>query len=77
MADKQNRISNNAPGRYYVDDSCIDCDMCRTSASSFFTRDEDLGQSVVLLQPETPDEITLAEEALEACPTQSIGNDGL
>lgn len=77
MADRQSKNSNNAPGRYYVDDSCIDCDMCRTSASAMFTRDDDLGQSVVFRQPETADDITLAEEALEACPTQSIGNDGL
>jgi hypothetical protein len=27
MADKTNRLSLNAPGPFYVDDTCIDCDL--------------------------------------------------
>ncbi len=76
MADKENRNETNMPGRYYVDDSCIDCDMCRESASDFFRRDDDIGYSIVYRQPETADELLMAEAALEGCPTQSIGNDG-
>ncbi len=70
------RLKLNAPGRFYVDESCIDCESCRFTAPEFFTRDDDLGMSIVHRQPVTPQEIELAEEALDACPTNSIGNNG-
>ena len=70
------RLSQNIVGRYYVDSSCIDCDLCRTTAPAFFIRDDEIGLSVVHRQPITPEEVALAEEAVEGCPTQSIGNDG-
>jgi ferredoxin len=76
MADKTHRLPFNAPGRYYVDDSCIDCDICRQVAPSLFVRNAAAGASYVLRQPETDDEITLAEEALAGCPTETIGSDG-
>jgi ferredoxin len=76
MADKDNRNESNIAGLYYVDDSCIDCDMCRENAESFFRRDDDIGLSIVFRQPLTADEIAIADAALENCPTQSIGNDG-
>ena len=76
MADKENRNESNVTGRYYVDDTCIDCDMCRESAQRFFRRDDDLGQSTVYRQPVTTDEIAIAEAARLECPTESIGNDG-
>ena len=28
MADKTNKLAENAPGKFYVDDQCIDCDAC-------------------------------------------------
>ncbi|MFN0125639.1 MAG: ferredoxin [Verrucomicrobiales bacterium] len=58
------------------DTSCIDCDICRETAPEFFRRDDDEGATYVWRQPGTPGEIALAEEALLACPTDSIGNDG-
>jgi ferredoxin len=76
MAEIQNRLPQNVPGLYYVDSSCIDCDMCRTTAPQFFRRDDTIGFSVVYRQPATVDERALAEEAREGCPTDSIGNDG-
>ena len=45
-------------------------------APDFFARNEDTGLSFVRRQPQTEDEILMAEEALEACATTSIGNDG-
>jgi ferredoxin len=33
--------------------------------------------SVVYHQPVTPEELALAEEAKQGCPTESIGNDGI
>ena len=71
------RLSINAKGRFYVDATCIDCDQCRNTAPEFFTRNDELGLSVVHRQPLTPQEIELAEDALRGCPSDSIGNDGL
>jgi ferredoxin len=76
MATTLERLPRNVVGRYYVDASCIDCDLCRATAPEFFTRDDESGFSVVHRQPQTPEELELAEEAREGCPSESIGNDG-
>lgn len=76
MASTIERLPQNIVGRYYVDSSCIDCDLCRTTAPAFFTRDDEIGFSIVYRQPVTPEELALAEEARDGCPTESIGNDG-
>jgi ferredoxin len=76
MATLQSRNSGNAAGKYYVDDGCIDCDVCRTEAPEIFRRDEDLGLSVVVKQPGTPEEVAAVEAILSECPTEAIGNDG-
>ncbi len=76
MADREDKHPLNVAGKFYNDQSCIDCDMCREIAPSIFTRDDDEGLSYVYKQPETLAEIALATEALEACPTETIGCDG-
>ena len=76
MASLTDRLSQNVPGLYYVDSSCIDCDLCRSTAPGVFARDDEIGSSFVHRQPLTADELALAEEAREGCPTGSIGNDG-
>ena len=76
MASLTDRLPENAPGRYYVDSSCIDCDQCRAMAPEFFTRNADSGISLVCRQPATAEEIAAVEEALQACAVGSIGNDG-
>jgi ferredoxin len=73
MAELQDRLPQNIPGRFFVDDSCIDCNICREHVPSFFRRDDDIGLSYVFRQPETPEEIQLCLEALAGCPTESIG----
>jgi ferredoxin len=77
MPEKTERLLQNVAGAYYVDSSCIDCDMCRSTAPNVFKRDEDIGMSVAFHQPVTAEEIAIAEEARTGCPTESIGNDGL
>ena len=59
-----------------MDASCIDCDMCRSTAPEFFRRDDNIGYSTVYRQPATAEEIKQAEAARLGCPTESIGNDG-
>lgn len=76
MATTTERLPQNILGRFYVDASCIDCDLCRATAPAFFRRNDDIGFSVVYRQPVTPEQLALAEEAREGCPSESIGNDG-
>ncbi len=76
MADPTDRVPENAPGTYYVDTQCIDCDVCRDTAPDNFTRSDGNGYSFVYKQPETEAEQALCEEALLACPVEAIGNDG-
>ena len=76
MANLHDRTAENVLGRYYVDSTCIDCDLCRSQAPNFFARHDELGLSIVYRQPLTESEIEQTEEALTSCPTGSIGNDG-
>lgn len=76
MADAANKYPQNVTGAYYVDDQCIDCDLCRETAPANFTRDDDGGHSYVYKQPESDEERELCEEALAGCPVEAIGSDG-
>jgi ferredoxin len=76
MADKSAKWNLNVTGKYYVDDQCIACDACCVEAPKFFTMNDDDGHAYVMLQPQTPEEIEEAENALEACPVEAIGRDG-
>lgn len=76
MAIPSDRLPQNVPGRYYVDAQCIDCDLCRETAPTIFGRHDEAGYSFVQRQPQTPEEIALAEEAIESCPVEAIGHDG-
>jgi ferredoxin len=77
MANLADRLADNAPGRYYVDASCLDCDQCRVVAPDFFARNEDTGLSFVSKQPVTADDVGKIEEAIAACASSSIGDDGV
>lgn len=76
MADKEKRWPINAPGNFYVDEQCIDCDACRSEAPDNFKRDDEHGYSFVTKQPQSPDEEKKCQAALEACPVEAIGKDG-
>ncbi len=73
MARVAQRLPQNAPGAFFVDDSCIDCDACRQIAPATFARSRRLGQSYVAAQPSGPDGEARALMAVVACPTASIG----
>ena len=74
MAYLQHRLSENVPGDFFVDSSCIDCDTCSQLAPGIYRDHGD--QCSVHHQPESDDEIKLALMALVACPTGSIGSTG-
>jgi len=76
MANKADKWENNVAGRFYVDQQCIDCDLCRETAPDFFNRFDEGGYSFVYNQPESEDALALCMEALEGCPVEAIGNDG-
>jgi ferredoxin len=76
MATFDDRYPDNIPGSFYVDDQCIDCDLCRETAPTCFTRNDDGGHSYVYKQPESEEEMTLCIEAMEGCPVEAIGKDG-
>jgi ferredoxin len=76
MANKDDRHSDNVPGKLYVDTQCIDCDVCRVTAPNNFGRQEEKGFSYVIKQAETPEEEAQCQEAIDSCPVEAIGNDG-
>jgi ferredoxin len=76
MADAANKYAENVAGKFYVDDQCIDCDLCRETAPANFKRNDDGGHSYVYKQPESPEEDALCKEAMEGCPVEAIGDNG-
>ncbi|TGK15121.1 MBL fold metallo-hydrolase [Leptospira fluminis] len=71
MASLTKRRSENVPGNFYVDSSCIDCETCRILAPEVFS--EKGGASYVRNQPSNSEESFRALQALVSCPTTSIG----
>ena len=76
MADKSNKYGDNAPGPFYVDKECINCDACVLVAENHFKLDETDGYAFVYRQPVTKEEKEACQEALESCPVDAIGDDG-
>jgi ferredoxin len=76
MADAANKYPENIAGKYYVDNQCIDCDLCRETAPDNFKRNDDGGYSFVYKQPTTPEEEARCKEAMEGCPVEAIGDNG-
>jgi ferredoxin len=76
MADIDNKYEDNAKGKFYVDEECIDCDLCRETAPNCFTRNDDGGYSFVTSQPDNEEDEELCREAMEGCPVEAIGDDG-
>ena len=75
MADRDDIQPENVEGKYYVDEQCIDCDLCREEAPKNFTRQETEGYSYVYKQPENEEEEEMCQNALDNCPVEAIGND--
>ena len=76
MADKTKKVAATVKGKFYVDSTCIDCNLCRETAPKNFRRIEDGGYSYVFQQPASPAEQADCKQALEECPVQAIGEDG-
>ena len=76
MSDLSARLPENAPGKYYIDDGCINCGLCVMIAPNNVQVNEAAGIQFISKQPALPSEANQMEEALDACPTESIGADG-
>jgi ferredoxin len=76
MAEIAQRVPENVPGRFYVDRTCIDCELCRETAPANFVRQDEGGYSYVIRQPADAAEEAACLAALEECPVEAIGNDG-
>ena len=53
MADKNLKVSENVPGKWYVDENCIACDSCISVAPDFFVMNDDSTHAYVKKQPAT------------------------
>ena len=73
MADRTRSYADNFPGPFYVDDSCIDCDMCLATAPRNFQRNPGRRYSYIAKQPENEQEWALCVQAMEECPVSAIG----
>jgi len=76
MAKIDDRVAQNVPGKFYVDAQCIYCDLCVETAPSVFREFKDRGWAYVFAQPTTEEDTKAAMEAVQGCPTESIGFDG-
>ncbi len=71
MAQKAKSVTDNVPGEFFVDNTCINCGACRSLAPRVFA---DGGPtSFVAAQPATEAERFQSFQALLACPVNSIG----
>jgi len=76
VADIEYKNKDNVNGRYFVDEECIDCDLCREAAPACFGRNHEEGYSYVFKQPENQEEEQSCKEAMEGCPVEAIGDFG-
>ncbi|MCU1393524.1 MAG: Metallo-beta-lactamase superfamily protein [Ilumatobacteraceae bacterium] len=77
MARMSDRHPGGAPGPWFVDSRCIDCDAARHVAPGLIARNPSDGVSLFLRQPQTPEELEMAWRAVEVCPTRSVGHETL
>jgi ferredoxin len=76
MADQNDRVPENVPGRFFVDTQCIDCGLCLEVAPNNFLHQDEAGYVYVGKQPKNDDEVGVCQEALETCPVEAIGDEG-
>jgi ferredoxin len=69
--------AENVPGKYYVDQTCINCGLCPALAPNVFRESDDATHSYTYAQPATPTDVAECDEAVATCPSQSVRNDGM
>ncbi|WP_457599821.1 MBL fold metallo-hydrolase [Hydrogenivirga sp.] len=71
MADVRKKLPCNAEGEFFVDESCIDCSVCREIAPGVFGDGDE--NACVVKQPLSEEEELSAFQALVSCPVSAIG----
>ena len=75
MANKEDKVPENVPGKYYVDSECVFCETCIELAPENFEPKDD-EYAYVKKQPENDAEEEDCQEAMASCPSDAIGDDG-
>lgn len=76
MADKMDKVPENAPGKYYIDHNCVPCGDCMAEAPMLLQYTKDESKAFFHRQPNTPEEEEAARKAMDMCPSEAIGDDG-
>ena len=76
MANIAEKWEDNLPGNYYVDKSCIFCNLCMEVAPNNFKESDQGDHDIVYKQPDSEEEILACKDAIEQCPVEAIGADG-
>ena len=76
MADRTDKVAGSIPGRYYVDCTCVPCNLCVDEAPRLMAMSADEDHALFVRQPDSPEEESQARAALQICPTEAIGDDG-
>jgi ferredoxin len=61
----------NVPGKYYVTEDCLACQVCVDTVPGHFRMHE--GLAYVYKQPDTPEAEEQCEEAVRTCCVEAIG----
>lgn len=77
MTAGEHKVRGNAPGGYYIVETCIGCSLCHEISPANFRMNLDEGYDYVYKQPETQDEEALCLKAVLSCPADAIRNNGL
>ena len=72
---RKDAFPDNTPGPFYINTECIICSLCSEIAPDVFRISEDGDHFHVHNQPSTKQQMSAAEEALEACPLEAIIKD--
>ena len=86
MADPNEKWEDNVGGAatiagkkvsFYVDMECILCSVCSDAAPNNFRMSDEEDHDICFKQPENDDEYAECLEAMENCPVEAIGENGL
>lgn len=76
MANPEDKYPENVDGPFYVNDTCIACEVCESEAPDNYKMTDDGDHAYVYKQPETDDDKDSCLDALSSCPVDAIGDDG-
>jgi ferredoxin len=75
MANNKNKCKENMNDKYFIDTECIACGTCLDIAPNNIKFSADNDHAFVFKQPQNDQEKKSFDEAMEGCPTESIGMD--